>query len=184
MLCIIRRMNDGAGTHAAAGERYEPVEHQGPGGPGGPGNAFLLAQLGAYAAQRFAERVAELELTPPQAGLLRIIAMGPGQSQQAVAGRLGTPPSRLVAMVDGLEKRGLVERRRNPDDRRNYALYLTEDGTRFMGSVAAVAMAHEDAMCAGLDAEERATLRSLLSRVAATQGLPAHIHPGYRKLAP
>ena len=56
--------------------------------------AFLLAQLGAYAAERFGERAAALDFTRPQAGLLRLISREPGLSQQAVAGRLGTPPSR------------------------------------------------------------------------------------------
>ena len=55
--------------------------------------AFLLAQLGAYAAERFGERAAALDFTRPQAGLLRLFSREPGQSQQAVA-RLGTPPSR------------------------------------------------------------------------------------------
>src|SRR5437879_9410710 len=86
------------------------------------GTTFLLAQLGAHAAQRFAERIAEFKLTPPQTGLLRSVAQRPGQSQQVIAGQLGTTPSRLVGLVDGLEQRGLINRRRNPDARRNYAL--------------------------------------------------------------
>ena len=55
--------------------------------------AFLVAQLGAYAAERFGERAAALDFTRPQAGLLRLISREPGQSQQAVARRLGTPPA-------------------------------------------------------------------------------------------
>lgn len=94
----------------------------------GPGAAFLLAQLGSYAAARFTERVAELDLVPAQTGLLRAVAAGPGQSQQALAQLLGTPPSRLVALVDALEERGILERRRNPDDRRLHAVHLTEVG--------------------------------------------------------
>src|SRR5690348_60931 len=94
--------------------------------------AFLVAQLGAYAAERFGERAAALDFTRPQAGLLRLISREPGQSQQAVARRLGTPPSRLVALVDGLEQRGLIERRRNPGDRRNYALHPTAAGEEAM----------------------------------------------------
>src|ERR1700759_5437185 len=72
------------------------------------GSAFLLAQLGAHAAARFADRIASLDLTPAQAGLLRLIAREPGQSQQAIAGQLGTPASRLVLLVDELEGRGLI----------------------------------------------------------------------------
>lgn len=152
-------------------------------GPGrATGNAFLLAQLGAHAAERFAERIAALDLTRPQTGLLRLIAREPGQSQQAIARQLGTPPSRLVALVDGLEERALVERRRNPDDRRHYALYLTEAGQRTMRDIATVAERHEDEICAPLSQAERAELHDLLSRIAAEHGLAPGVHPGYRKL--
>src|SRR6202161_199550 len=127
----------------------------GPGAGRRGGNAFLLAQLGAEAAARFARRITALDLTPAQAGLLRLIAWQPGQSQQALARTLGTPPSRLVLLIDGLEERGLIERRRNPDDRRHHAVHLTGAGTAFMDQLASAGAAHGDDICAGLDAAGR-----------------------------
>ena len=153
------------------------------GGPGGGrrgGNAFLLAQLGAEAAARWAQRIAPLDLTPAQTGLLRLIARQPGQSQQALARQLGTPPSRLVLLLDELEERGLTERRRNPSDRRNHALYLTDDGIRLMARLGQVGAAHEADISAPLTADERAQLHGLLTRMAAHHGLTAGVHPGYR----
>ena len=67
--------------------------------------AFLLAQVGAHAAARFAERLGPLGLTPAHVGSLRIIASLAGASQQEVATRLGMFPSRLVALVDELQER-------------------------------------------------------------------------------
>src|SRR6202034_4949910 len=90
--------------------------------------AFLLAQLGAHAASQFAERLRVLDLTPPDAGILRLLRAAAGLSQQELAAKLQIHPSRLVAILDNLEKRGLVERRQNPEDRRLYSLYLTKDG--------------------------------------------------------
>jgi DNA-binding MarR family transcriptional regulator len=144
------------------------------------GNAFLLAQIGAEAAARFARRISSLDLTPAQAGLLRLIAWQPGQSQQALARQLGTPPSRLVLLLDELEKRGLTERRRNPSDRRHHALHLTADGARLMGQLGQIGAAHEEEICAPLDAAERAQLHDLLTRIAGHHGLAAGVHPGYR----
>ena len=146
------------------------------------GSAFLLTQLGTFAATAFAERVARLDLTPPQTGLLRVVALGPGRSQQELARRLGTPPTRLVALVDGLEERGLLERRRNPQDRRLHAVHLGPAGEKIMVDVAAVAGEHEDAILAALDADERTQLRGLLGRLAADHGLVDGVHPGYRTL--
>lgn len=153
--------------------------------PGNParartGSAFLLAQLGAHAAARFADRIASLDLTPAQAGLLRLITREPGQSQQAIAGQLGTPASRLVLLVDELEERGLIERRRNPGDRRHYALYLTPAGGQFMKELGQLGAAHEDDICAALDPAERQELNRLLRRIADQQELTPGVHPGYR----
>src|SRR5437763_8702685 len=83
------------------------------------GLAFLLSQVGAHAAARFAERLAPLNLTPPHAGILRVIQQADGLSQQALGEKLGMFPSRLVVVLDELEQRGLVERRDNPADRRS-----------------------------------------------------------------
>ena len=130
----------------------------------GPGGAFLLTQLGTHAARRFGERVAALDLTPPQAGLLRAVAQEPGRSQQALAAQLGTPATRLVALVDGLEERGLLERRRNPDDRRLYAVHLTAAGGELLGDLGRVAREHDDAVLTALDPDERRTLAQLLGR--------------------
>lgn len=147
-----------------------------------PGAAFLLAALGAHSAARFAERVAELDLTPPHVGLLRLIAASPGQSQQAAAQLLGTPPSRLVGLVDALSDRGLVERRRNPGDRRLHALHLTDAGTELLERIAEIGRAHDDAICRSLDPDERGQLRTLLARIAQDQGLRPGVHPGYRSV--
>src|ERR1700739_1664201 len=89
------------------------------------GVAFLLAQVGHHAAERFSDRIAALDLTPPHAGILRASAAAPGRSQQALSTQLGLLPSRVVAFVDDLEDRGYLERRPNPDDLRQYSLHLT-----------------------------------------------------------
>jgi DNA-binding MarR family transcriptional regulator len=152
------------------------------GGPGGPpvGVAFLLSQLGIYAAQQFAARMTTIGLTPPLAGLLRAIAVTPGQSQQALARYLRTQPSRVVAFVDDLEGRGLIERRRNPQDRRLHAIHLTQDGHEALHQIGQLARANDADLCAPLDDDERQQLISLLQRLRAHHGLTPGVHPGYR----
>jgi DNA-binding MarR family transcriptional regulator len=157
-----------------------PVDDREPAREGGV--AFLLAQLGAHAAAAFAERIRPLELTPPQAGVLRRLAQRPGQSQRGLADALGMHAPRLVALIDELEDRGLVARDRDPDDRRNYAISLTDDGRRALADLAGVAREHELAIAAGLDDDERAQLLALLRRLAEEQGLPPGVHPGFRRI--
>ena len=144
--------------------------------------AFLLAQLGHHAATLFAEQMASIDLTPPHAGILRAIASDPGRSQQALSGQLGLLPSRVVAYVDDLEGRGYVERRRNPEDRRLHALYLSASGKRLMKKIGDLARQHDRRLTAGLNDDQRETLRGLLGALAQHQGLTPHVHPGYRAL--
>ena len=154
-------------------------------GPGarplhGGGNAFHLAQLGAHATARYAERVSQLDLTPAHTGALIRIAREPGQSQQALATLLGVVPSKIVTLVDDLEARHLLERRRSPTDRRNYALYLTDEGEQAVARLRAIAAEHERDITAALTDEERNQLAALLRKIADQQGLTPGVHPGYR----
>ena len=150
----------------------------------GVGPAFLLAQLGAHAAGRFAERLAPLKLAPPDAGILHILRSSPGISQQELAGKLGAHPSRLVALIDALEQRGLVERRPNAEDRRLYSLFLSPQGVASLDAIGRVAREHQEDLLRTLDREERHQLTVLLQKVADAQGLTAGVHPGFRMQRP
>ena len=133
--------------------------------------SFLLAQLGSHAAAQFTERVGVLGLAPADAGILRLLRVEAGLSQQELATKLQIHPSRLVAILDNLEKRGLVERRANPDDRRLYSIHLTKDGGEVLEKIGKVAREHEDALLSTLTSAERDELAALLLRIADQQGL-------------
>jgi DNA-binding MarR family transcriptional regulator len=142
--------------------------------------SFLLTQIGTHAASRFAARLASLELLPQHAGVLRMLGQSSGISQQELAARLETHASRLVGLVDTLEKRGLVERQSSATDRRVHALHLTEPGRHILQQLGAMAREHDDTMCEELSPEERTQLFALLARIAQRQGLAHAVHPGYR----
>jgi DNA-binding MarR family transcriptional regulator len=95
---------------------------------------------------------------------------------------LGLPPSRLVALVDELEQRGLVERRSSSEDRRAHALHLTRKGNDVVESIAKVVREHDNATCTALTSDERETLGALLRRIADQQGLTPGVHPGFSRL--
>jgi DNA-binding MarR family transcriptional regulator len=142
------------------------------------GLAFLLVQLGFHAGRRFGERLAPLGLQQRQAGMLVRLAANEGRSQQAIAELLGINATQMVFLVDELEGLGLVERRRNPADRRSYALYLTEPGRAMLARVRAATLGHEQSIAAGLTGNEREQLLTLLRRVAREQGLATQALPG------
>jgi len=144
--------------------------------------AFLLSQVGGRSAQEFARLLGPLELTPPDAGILWVVRQQEGISQQNLAKALRMHPSRLVALIDSLEKRELVVREPHATDRRLYSLRLTTHGEEVFRAIGELAREHNRVMCTGLSSAECAQLEMLLRKVANHQGMTAGIHPGYRDL--
>lgn len=134
---------------------------------------FNLSSIGYAVSRRFRETLAPLDLEPREFALLRAVAAAEGQSQQALGDKLLIPASRMVAFVDALEARGLLERQANPEDRRARALYLTQSGRDLLGEAFSLAFAFEREMCADLSEDERGSLIDMLRRVGAQLGLPA-----------
>jgi DNA-binding MarR family transcriptional regulator len=151
----------------------------GPAGIAGhDGFAYLLVQLGAHAAGLFAERLTPLGLEPRHAGMLIRLAANEGRSQQAIGELIGLNPTRMVFLVDELERRGLVERRRNVADRRSYALYLTDSGRDTLREVSAAAARHSESLGAALAPAERGQLTALLRKLAGEHGITELRLPG------
>jgi DNA-binding MarR family transcriptional regulator len=137
---------------------------------------FTISTTGYAVARLFRQILAPLELEPREFALLRAVGALEGQSQQAIGERLQIPASRMVAFVDALEARGLLERRQNPLDRRARALHLTEKGDSLLANAFALAAAHERELCAPLSDEEREQLLDLLQRVGEQLGLSPGVH--------
>jgi DNA-binding MarR family transcriptional regulator len=141
--------------------------------------AFLLAQVGHHAAREFAAALAPLDLSPPHAGILRALSHKAGISQQDLARMLGMHASRLVAILDELEGRGLVAREAKTEDRRIYALRLTDKGRDMLVEIGRIARRHDQRMCESLSEAEREQLSAWLQRIADQQGLTPGVHPGF-----
>ena len=150
-----------------------PVPDQAPRSVG-----FLISQLGFFSSKGFMEALEPLGIGPREFLLMRFVASAEGQSQQALAERLGVPPSRMVAMVDHLEEGGLVERRPDPGDRRVRGLHLTRKGRGVLDKAGAIAIDYETRLCAGINREEREQLIDLLQKLQASQTHLKGVHPG------
>jgi DNA-binding MarR family transcriptional regulator len=126
---------------------------------------FLLSRIGMVGQRRFAERMAEIGLHPRMWGAMNVLAAEGPITQQALGQRAGIDPSSMVATIDELEAKGLVERRPHPTDRRANVLHLTETGEETLRRGRGVAARAQDELLAGLTKEERAQLHELLLKV-------------------
>jgi DNA-binding MarR family transcriptional regulator len=127
-----------------------------------------LADLFLRASRRMrrhqVERLAPLGLTPAQARALRVI-VGDGAPLRMVdlADRLGIVPRSVTTLVDALESAGLVTRTPDPANRRSLLVLPTEKGRATRERMAAARLEAVEELLAPLSAEQRETLRELLT---------------------
>jgi DNA-binding MarR family transcriptional regulator len=130
------------------------------------GVASLVVRLGFASLRGLRTELEPLGLEPRQYAVLRRVGEAEGRSQQALSDALSIGGSRVVALVDALEEKGLVERRPNPADRRARALHLTPEGRATLAAATERAGDHDRRFTAALSGEERAQLAALLEKLA------------------
>jgi MarR family transcriptional regulator, lower aerobic nicotinate degradation pathway regulator len=135
-----------------------------------PLSGMLLVKLGCALQRRFNDALKPLQLTPRHLQVLDELRQAP-LSQQALADRVGVDPTKLVGLLNDLEGRHLVLRRRDPDDRRRHIVENSREGEARVDAALAAAAAVEDELLAWLDVGQRAQLRELLVLAAESSGL-------------
>ena len=131
-------------------------------------SGFLLATLGTSFKAKAIARLEQEGFEAHQYSVLAILAEGTREAQSTIAEALGIDPSRLVALIDSLEERGLVARQRDTQDRRRYTVSITPDGKRQLQRLRTVVGKLEDELLASLSPEDRETFHRLLLRLAAS----------------
>lgn len=128
------------------------------------GYKLRRAQLAVF--QDFLTVFSKMQLRPAEFSVLALIAETPGRKQSEIAERLGIKRANFVALMDGLERRGLAERRQAESDRRSHSLHLTPEGRRFVHKMGAVWAKHESRLIERLGGpEEKDRLLELLNRM-------------------
>jgi len=133
--------------------------------------AFLLKRLGFAAKERAMEAYEPTGLTPYHHAILVALDEGSRATQGAIADALGYDRGQLVGLLDELEEQGLVERRRDPGDRRRHLVRLTPEGKRALGRLRTLARRLENDLLSPLDERGREHLHALLLQLA-EQHLP------------
>ena len=132
----------------------------------------MLSSLGFTVSRRFHEVLGPLELEPGEFALMRAVSASDGEPQNALAERLHISPSWMVAIVDQLERRGLLERRPHARDRRVRNLHLTAAGKKLLKQAERRAEQFDRQVSDPLTEPELQQLLDLLQRVAAGLDLP------------
>ena len=128
--------------------------------------SFLLKRLGFAAKERSMSAYEETGLHPYHHAVMLLLGEGSRETQGAIADALGYDRGQLVGLLDELEERGFVERKRDPNDRRRHLVRLTADGKKTLRKLRALAGRLDDDFLAPLSDDEREALHSLLLRLA------------------
>lgn len=135
---------------------------------------YLLIKLGELTLEIAEAALAPLDLRARHFNVMAMAAADATLSQQDLSGLLGLDPTMMVALVDGLERRGFIQRERSKKDRRRYVLRLTPSGQRTLErGLSAIAEA-ENKLLAPLSRAEADTLKGLASRLLAPLWPPHH----------
>ena len=122
-----------------------------------------LAYVALY--RSFAATLGELQLTQKQVAVLRLISANPGVAQVDIGGVLGMDRASTMAVVDRLQQRGFIVRKRCVSDRRRQELYLTDPGAKVVREAKRAIVEHEARFAERFDEAELAQVVEALRRI-------------------
>jgi DNA-binding MarR family transcriptional regulator len=128
--------------------------------------SFLLKRLGWAVRDRAMDAYEAAGFSPYHHAVLALLEEEPRETQATIADALGYDRSHLVGLLDELEDQGLIERRRDPADRRRHIVKLTPDGKRALSRLRTIAKRVDDEFFGSLGDEQRAALHELLLTLA------------------
>jgi DNA-binding MarR family transcriptional regulator len=135
---------------------------------------FLMNWVALRSRRYFATALeARFALHLREFGAMNVIERDPGLTQHALGEAAGVDPSSMVAALDGLEERGLAERRPHPSDRRKRAVYLTDKGHQVVREARGLAAEAGSDLLGALTDEERAELNRLLRKLSGLEAEPS-----------
>ncbi len=138
-----------------------------------PLDQSTLLRLVGYNARRaylnvlslFMERMAKYELRTVDYTVITLVNMNPGITQKRLSRALSISPPNLATLLDKLEARGLLERQRNPADKRSQVLVLTPEGQKLCKKADKAVFELENKATSALTDEERVQLIQLLQKI-------------------
>lgn len=133
---------------------------------------WLVNRLNSVRADLLREVMQPLGINARGSALLTAVAeLPPPVSQQEISAALNLDQPSVASVADRLQDAGLISRRRDPRNRRRYAVELTDEGRQVLAQARVVGAAVEAEMRRGLDADEVMTLHALLTRLAVSHGI-------------
>lgn len=134
---------------------------------------FLLSDTSRLLRRAFNERARDIGVTNAQWKMLFVLGRNEGQNQGFIADLLEVEPITACRMVDRMEEAGLVERRRDPRDRRAWLLYLTPKSRPLIDELKACGEAMFVDALSGVSEDERKQFVATIEKIRCNLGVSA-----------
>lgn len=132
--------------------------------------AFLISDVSRLMRRRFDERARAIGVTRTQWRVLKFLQRGEGVNQGGLAEMLEVEPITACRMIDRLEEAGLVERRRDPTDRRAWQIFLTDRARPLLDELGLLADALLESALAGITPSDHDVVMATLERIQRNLG--------------
>ncbi|GAA3807278.1 MarR family winged helix-turn-helix transcriptional regulator [Cellulomonas soli] len=142
-------------------------EQETPGTTGPTSSLGLLRWIGWAQRKAAEEWVRARDLSHEQGFVLGYLVQNPGSIQRDIAQVSRTSAASVSSLLQGLERRGLIERRTEAGDERSKRVHATPEGAELVAGFGDAMAAADETILAPLDQAERATLHALLTKITA-----------------
>lgn len=127
---------------------------------------FLLAKMGMAMKMRALEEFERAGHEAYHYGVLALLGQSACDTQASIADALAVDRSQLVGILDSLEEQRLIERQRDPNDRRRHTVTMTAEGRKELVRLRGIVRGLEDEFLSPLDEKSRETLHDILLQLA------------------
>jgi len=111
------------------------------------------------------QRLRNHDLTVEQLHILKQLLVANGQTQRQLCDGVGKSPANITRILDRLEKKGRINRKKNPDDRRSTLVFLTEEGETLLAEVKVLFEGFQPRVVAGISLEKQKIAMNVLNRI-------------------
>ena len=126
---------------------------------------YLVHRTDVKMTNYFTKRLKPYGVTPEQWSIISILCSQRGTTQKELAAAIDKDQTTVVRMIQSMEKKGLVRKTYNDQDRRSHYLFLTEKGDEIKKAVLPIVKDAHQAVTSNLSKEEIEQLKSLLNKL-------------------
>ncbi|MED4041122.1 MarR family winged helix-turn-helix transcriptional regulator [Niallia taxi] len=126
---------------------------------------YLVHRTDVKMTNYFTKRLKPFEVTPEQWGIISVLCKHEGTTQKELAAAIDKDQTTVARMIQSMEKKEIIQKRNNAQDKRSQNLYITEKGHEIKNKILPVVMEAHQTVTSNLSEQEIQYLKELLNKL-------------------